>query len=115
MKVLHDIVAVKRRQANTVIYLTDHKECIGEVVAVGPGKLIRKPKNEYVIPMTVKVGEYVMFSPRAGQDHEVDGEEVTFIREADILCVVDADKVKLSEDASDEKHREVLGEFSFGT
>lgn len=112
MKCLHDVVATKRRKPNTIIEIPGHEECIAEVIAVGPGKTIQKGKTEYIVAMTVQAGDYVMFSPRAGQDKDIDGETITFIREKDILCVLDESSVKVTDNAKGES-RECVGSFNF--
>jgi chaperonin GroES len=52
----------------------------GEVIAVGPGKEDHK--------MTVKVGDQILFGKYAGQELELDGEELLIMREDDILVVL---------------------------
>ena len=54
---------------------------VSEVVAVGPGT----EKN----PMTVKVGDKVLYSKYAGSDFKIDNEEVTIVRQSDILAIVE--------------------------
>lgn len=52
----------------------------GKVVAVGTGK-----KDE---PLTVKVGDSVLYGKYAGTEIQVDGKEYLIMREADIFAVV---------------------------
>ncbi len=52
----------------------------GTVVAVGTGK-----KDE---PMTVKVGETVLYGKYAGTEVSVDGQEYLIMRESDIFAIV---------------------------
>ncbi len=52
----------------------------GEIVAVGPGK-----DGE---PMTVKVGDTVLYGKYAGQELEYQGEGYLIMREDDILVVL---------------------------
>jgi len=52
----------------------------GTVVAVGPGK-----KDE---PMTVKVGDKVLYGKYAGTEITVDGKDYLIMRESDIVAVV---------------------------
>jgi len=52
----------------------------GTVVAVGTGK-----KDE---PMTVKVGDTVLYGKYAGTEVSVDGQEYLIMRESDIFAVV---------------------------
>lgn len=52
----------------------------GTVVAVGGGK-----KDE---PMTVKVGDMVLYGKYSGTEITVDGEELLIMRESDIFAVI---------------------------
>ena len=58
----------------------------GKVVEAGPGKWDDNGKR---IPMQVKKGDRVLFSKYAGNDVKIDGNEYIFMREDDILCVLD--------------------------
>lgn len=55
----------------------------GEVVAVGPGKY----EDGKLVPMSVKVGEKVIFSKYGGTEIKIDGVEYLILRESDILAV----------------------------
>lgn len=52
----------------------------GEIVAVGNGK-----KDE---PLTVKVGDQVLYGKYAGTEITVDGKEYLIMREADLFAIV---------------------------
>ncbi|MDZ7605535.1 MAG: co-chaperone GroES [Cyclobacteriaceae bacterium] len=52
----------------------------GKVMAVGAGK-----KDE---PMTVKVGDAVLYGKYSGTEINVDGKEYLIMRESDILAIV---------------------------
>jgi chaperonin GroES len=52
----------------------------GTVVAVGPGK-----KDE---PLTVKVGEQVLYGKYAGTEITIDGTNYLIMRESDIVAVI---------------------------
>lgn len=52
----------------------------GKVIAVGTGK-----KDE---PLTVKVGDSVLYGKYAGTEIQVDGKEYLIMRESDIFAVV---------------------------
>jgi chaperonin GroES len=58
----------------------------GKVVAVGPGKTNDEGNN---IPLTVKKGDKILFSKYAGTEINVEGEEHLFIREEDVLAVLE--------------------------
>jgi chaperonin GroES len=91
---LHDRVIVKRLEEETKtasgIVLPDsatEKPDQGTVLAIGAGKILEDGK---VRPMSVKVGERVLFGKYAGQAVKVDGDEVLVMREEDIVGVVEA-------------------------
>ncbi len=57
----------------------------GVVMAVGTGEIT--PKGE-IRPMTVKVGDKVMFKKWGGNEIKVGNEEWTIVEEKDILAIV---------------------------
>jgi chaperonin GroES len=61
------------------------KPVIGEVVAVGPGKVTEDGKK---ISPEVKVGDKVLYGKYSGTEVTVEGEEYLIMREADIFAVV---------------------------
>ena len=61
------------------------KPAIFEVVAVGPGGVVDGKE----VVMTVKVGDKVITSKYSGTQVKVDGEEVTIVRQGDILAIVE--------------------------
>lgn len=91
---LHDRVLVKRLdpQESTStggIIIPDtakEKPQEGEVVAVGPGKILDDGK---VQPMNVKAGDKILFGKYAGTDVKLDDEEYIIMREDDILGVLE--------------------------
>ncbi len=93
LRPLHDRVIVKRVEQETKtasgIYIPDNaaeKPDQGEVLAVGPGK--RDDKGE-LSPMSVKVGDRVLFGKYAGQTVKVDGDELMVMREDDLMAVIE--------------------------
>jgi chaperonin GroES len=58
----------------------------GKVVAAGPGKMGEDGKR---IPMELKKGDRVLFSKYAGSEIKIDGVEHIFMREDDILGVLE--------------------------
>ena len=92
MKPLADRVIIKPSEAEEKsrggIILPDtakEKPVIGEVVAVGPGKVSDDGKK---VPMEVKVGDKVLYGKYSGTEVTVEGEEYLIMREADIFAVV---------------------------
>ncbi|HSU50018.1 MAG: co-chaperone GroES [Segetibacter sp.] len=84
---LHDRVIVKpaaaeEKTAGGIIIPDTAKEKPqkGLVVAAGPGK-----KDE---PVTVKVGDTVLYGKYAGTEISVEGGEYLIMRESDILAIV---------------------------
>ena len=61
----------------------------GEVIAVGPGKLLDSGK---VAPMDIKVGERVVYSKYGGTEIKLDGKEVVVLRQDDVLGIVEGGK-----------------------
>ena len=92
MKPLADRVVVKPSAAEEKtkggIILPDtakEKPVMGEVVAVGPGKVSDDGKK---ISPEVKVGDKVLYGKYSGTEVTVDGEEYLIMREADIFAIV---------------------------
>ncbi|MGO0123512.1 co-chaperone GroES [Desulfothermobacter acidiphilus] len=90
---LGDRVVVKPLPAEEVtkggIVLPDtakEKPQKGEVVAVGPGKLL---DNGQRVPIDLKVGDKVLYSKYAGNEIKIDGEEYLILRESDVLGVLE--------------------------
>jgi chaperonin GroES len=57
----------------------------GEVIAVGPGRLDEDGER---MPMSVKVGDTVVFKKYAPDEVEVDNKEYLVISESDVLAVI---------------------------
>ncbi|MEW6276590.1 MAG: co-chaperone GroES [Bacillota bacterium] len=58
----------------------------GEVVAVGPGRLL---DNGTRVPIDLKVGDRILFSKYAGNEVKLDDVEYLIMRESDILGVIE--------------------------
>ncbi len=58
----------------------------GTVLAIGPGK---RSDTGDLIPMDVKDGDRVVYSKYGGTEITVDGEDLLFLRESDVLAKVD--------------------------
>ncbi|MEW8959338.1 10 kDa chaperonin [Moorella humiferrea] len=56
----------------------------GEVVAVGPGKLL---ENGTRVAPEVKVGDIVVFAKYSGTEVKYEGQEYLIIRDSDILAI----------------------------
>lgn len=91
IKPLADRVVVKPKASEEVtkggIVLPDtakDKPQEGEVVAVGPGRLL---DNGTRVAPEVKEKDIVVFSKYSGTEIKIDGEEYLILRESDILAV----------------------------
>jgi len=92
LKPLHDRVVVRALDSETRspggIVIPDNakeKPTTGEVVAVGPGRVT---DDGVTVPVTVTVGDRVLFGQYAGQKIKVNGEEVSILREEDVLAIL---------------------------
>ena len=89
LRPLHDRVLVKRLEEKEVkkggIIIPDtakEKPQEGEVIAVGPGKVTEDGKLQ---PMSVKVGDKILFGKYSGSDVKLGDEEYLIMHEGDIL------------------------------
>jgi chaperonin GroES len=81
-RVLVEPAAAEEKTASG-IYIPDtakEKPQRGKIVAVGNGK-----KDE---PMTVKVGDTVLYGKYAGTEINIDGKEYLIMRESDIFAII---------------------------
>ena len=95
---LHDRVLVKRveeeQKTKGGIIIPDtakEKPMQGEVLAVGPGA--RNEKGE-LTPMSVQVGDRILFGKWSGTEVKLDGDELLIMKESDIMGVLDASAAK---------------------
>ena len=93
LKPLGDRLIVKPTQAEEKtaggILLPDtaqEKPQQGEVIAVGPGKLL---DNGKVAPMEIKVGDKIYYAKYGGTEIKVAGEDLVILRQDDVLAVLD--------------------------
>lgn len=87
VKPLHDRVIVKpaekaEKTAGGIIIpdTAQEKPQQGEVVAVGNGKVDE--------PLTVKVGDTILFGKYTGTEIEIEGEKLLLLRESDIFAII---------------------------
>ncbi len=93
LKPLDDRVVVKQGEAEERtaggIVLPDtakEKPQRGNVVAVGPGKMLDSGNRG---TLSVKVGDEVFYAKYSGSDVEVNGDKYVILRENDILAVIE--------------------------
>lgn len=91
---LHDRVVVRRLEEERTsaggIVIPDtaaEKPSRGEVIAVGPGKLL---ENGQVRPLGLKVGDTVLFGKYAGNEVKLSGKEYIVMREDDIMGIIES-------------------------
>ncbi|MCD6415924.1 MAG: co-chaperone GroES [Planctomycetes bacterium] len=58
----------------------------GKVIAVGPGEISDDGERS---PMTVEVGDNVLYAKFSGTEVEVDGKELLIMRETDLLAIIE--------------------------
>ncbi len=93
LKPLADRIIVKAVEAETQsaggILLPDtakEKPQQGEVVAVGPGKLLDSGK---ISPMDIQVGDRIYYARYGGTEVKVGTEEFMILRQDDVLAVLE--------------------------
>lgn len=57
----------------------------GEIVAIGEGA---RDKDGKLLPMSVKVGDKVLFGKWGGTDVKVDGEDLLILQEGDVFGII---------------------------
>ena len=90
---LHDRVLIRpldtdERTAGGIIIPDTAKEkpTEGEVIAVGPGTRDDSGKLQ---PLELKKGDRVLFGKWAGTEVKIDGEELSIMKESDIMAVIE--------------------------
>ncbi|MFA6604011.1 MAG: co-chaperone GroES [Patescibacteria group bacterium] len=58
----------------------------GEVLAIGPGKLLEDGKRA---PMSVKVGDQIMFKKYGPDEVKIDGQTLLILDESDIIAIME--------------------------
>ena len=94
LKPLGDRIVVKALEAETQssggIFLPDtakEKPQQGEVLAVGPGKMLDTGK---VSAVDVQVGDKIVYSKYGGTEIKVGGEDVIILRADDVLGILNS-------------------------
>ena len=92
LKPLSDRIVVKAKEAEektaSGIILPDtakEKPQVGEIVAVGPGK-INDVGN--LVKMSLKKGDKVLYGKYSGSEVNIEGDELLIMRESDILATL---------------------------
>ena len=89
---LHDRVLVKRvaaeQKTSGGLIIPDtakEKPLEADIIAVGQGRV---SKDGTTHPLTVEVGQRVLFGKYTGDEIKLDGEEHIILRESDILAIL---------------------------
>ena len=56
----------------------------GEIIAVGPGRY----EDGKLVPMSLKVGDKVLYGKYSGTEVTLSGDQVLILRETDVLAVI---------------------------
>jgi chaperonin GroES len=87
IKPLHDRVVIKPHEQETItksgLFIPDtakEKPLKGKIIAVGSGK-----KDE---PMTVKIGDNVLYGKYSGSEINIEGEDLLILKESDIFAII---------------------------
>ena len=93
LRPLYDRLVVRRIEAENTsaggIIIPDkaqEKPVQGEVVALGDGAVLDNGERH---PLSVKVGERILFGKYAGTEIRLDGEDLLVLRESDVMAVID--------------------------
>ena len=95
---LHDWAIIKRHEAQgmtsggiVIPEIAQDTPLEGTIIAIGPGRYqsLKQTSKKTFVPTTLKPGQQVVFMEYATRDVVISGEEITFIREEDILGTVD--------------------------
>jgi len=93
IKPLGDRLVVKAVSGETTtksgLFLPDtakEKPQEGEVLAVGPGKVLDNGKR---VVSEIQTGQHVLFAKYAGTEVKLDGEDYLILRETDIMGIVE--------------------------
>ena len=93
IKPLEDRIVIKQVEAETTtasgLVIPDsakEKPQIGEVLAVGPGRI---DDNGNRVPLDVNVGDRIIYSRYGGTEIKFEGEEYLVLSARDVLAVVE--------------------------
>lgn len=91
IKPLADYVVLEKvpseKKVGSIVLTSEKKQGnVANVVAIGPGK---KDEKGNLLPISVKVGERVIYREYSGTDYEEDGKKYLLIKNEDILAIVE--------------------------
>lgn len=98
LRPLADRVVVRRLESETIttggIVIPDsaaEQPNQGEVIAVGPGARLNSGD---IAPLTVKIGDRILFGKYTSNEVTINGEEFLILKESDIHAVIETDRRK---------------------
>ena len=107
LKPLHDRIVVKGAESEEMtaggILLPDsakEKPQRGEVLAVGPGKVLDSGERATI---DIEVGDIVLYGKYGGTEVTVEGEELMILRADDVLGVISEKKAQTKAKAGSKK------------
>ncbi|MDE6967296.1 MAG: co-chaperone GroES [Clostridia bacterium] len=84
--VIEAVESMDKTQSGIVLPGTaQEKPQMAKVIAVGPGGIIDGKE----IVMQIKVGDIILYNKYAGSDFKLENKEVTILRQADVLAIVE--------------------------
>ena len=91
IKPLSDYVVLEKvpseKKVGSIVLTSEKKQGnVATVIAVGPGK--RNEKGE-LLPISVKMGEKVIYREYSGTDYEEEGHKYLLLKNEDILAVLE--------------------------
>ena len=86
-RVLIEAAPAEQKTASGIIIPDTAKEkpMQGQVIAIGTGKIAEDGK---VTPMTLKVGDTVLYGKYSGTEVAVEGDDLLIMRESDVFAVI---------------------------
>ena len=84
--VIEAVESMDKTQSGIVLPGTaQEKPQMAKVIAVGPGGIVDGKE----IAMQIKVGDIILYNKYAGSDFKLVNKEVTILRQADVLAIVE--------------------------
>ena len=84
--VIEAVESMDKTQSGIVLPGTaQEKPQMAKVIAVGPGGIVDGKE----IAMQIKVGDIILYNKYAGSDFKLENKEVTILRQADVLAIVE--------------------------
>jgi chaperonin GroES len=84
-RVLVEPVSAEEKTSGGIIIPDTAKEKPqkGTVISVGPGKT-----DKDAVPITLKVGDFVLYGKYSGNELTIDGKDYLIMRETDVIAII---------------------------